>query len=85
MQLIPSTPEQVTAITNLPLVLTSLAAAVLRLGVTFDHNGVFHPVQLPGLLCLLAGLQIGLADRAWPGPAKGVQCDGNGSPALRFP
>jgi len=31
-----------------------------RLGMTFDHNGIFHLVQLPGLLCLLTGVQKGL-------------------------
>ncbi len=34
-----------------------------RLGVTFDHNAVFHLVQLPGLFCLLDGVQIGLGQR----------------------
>jgi hypothetical protein len=31
--------------------------------VTFDHNGVFHLVQLPGLLCLLRGVLVGLGPR----------------------
>ncbi len=46
--------------------LTLLAAVLqattvtVRFGVTFDHNGVFHLVQLPGLFCLLTGVQEGL-------------------------
>ena len=50
-------------ITILAAVLQAMPAVVLRLGVTFDHNGVFHLVELPGLLCLLTGLQIGLGPR----------------------
>ena len=50
-------------ITILAAGLQAMPALVLRLGVTFDHNGVFHLVQLPGLLCLLTGLQIGLRTR----------------------
>jgi hypothetical protein len=52
--------------------ITILAAALqatpvaFRLGVTFDHNALFHLVQLPGLVCLLAGVQIGLGQ----GPQK---------------
>jgi len=34
-----------------------------RLGVTFDHNGVFHLLQLPGLLCLLTGVKKGLGPK----------------------
>jgi hypothetical protein len=41
-----------------------------RLGVTFDHNGVFHLVQLPGLICLLTGVQFGLGVFS-PGLARG--------------
>lgn len=48
-------------ITILAAVLQAMPAMTFRLGVTFDHNGVFHLVQLPGLLCLLTGVQIGLA------------------------
>jgi hypothetical protein len=40
--------------------LQAMPAVRLRLGVTFDHNGVFHLVQLAGLLCLLTGVQSGL-------------------------
>ena len=49
--------------------ITILAAVVqatpvsFRLGVTFDHNGIFHLVQLPGLVCLLTGLQKGLGPK----------------------
>jgi hypothetical protein len=50
-------------ITILAAVLQAMPPVVLRLGVTFDHNGVFHLVQLPGLLCLLSGLQIGLGPK----------------------
>ena len=60
-------------ITILAAVLQAMPAVVLRLGVTFDHNGVFHLVQLPGLLCLLTGLQIGLGPRPLKeSNAKGV-------------
>jgi hypothetical protein len=47
-------------ITILAAVLQATPRVALPIGVTFDHNGVFHLVQLPGLLCLLTGLQIGL-------------------------
>jgi hypothetical protein len=47
-------------ITILAAVLQATPAVVLQIGVTFDHNGVFHLMQLPGLLCLLTGLQMGL-------------------------
>ena len=50
-------------ITILAAALQAMPAVVLRIGETFDHNGVFHLVQLPGLLCLLTGLRIGLAER----------------------
>jgi hypothetical protein len=50
-------------ITILAAVSQAMPAVVLRLGVTFGHNGVFHLVQLPGLLCLLTGLQIGLGPK----------------------
>jgi hypothetical protein len=50
-------------ITILAAVLQAMPAVVLRLGVTFDHNGVFHLVQLSGLLCLLIGLQKGLGPK----------------------
>lgn len=50
-------------ITILAAVLQAMPAVALRLGATFDHNGVFHLVQLPGLLCLLIGLQIGLGPK----------------------
>ena len=49
--------------------ITILAAALqatpvaFRLGVTVDHNGIFHLVQLPGLLCLLVGVQIELGPK----------------------
>ncbi len=46
-------------ITILAAVLQATPLTV-RFGVTFDHNGVFHLVQLPGLFCLLAGVQKGL-------------------------
>jgi hypothetical protein len=54
---------------------------VFRLGVTFDHNGVFHLVQLPGLLCLLTGVQIGLG----PKPQKESDVAGTFPNALRLP
>ena len=47
-------------ITILAAGLQALPAVRFRLGVTFDHNGVFHLVQTAGLLCLLAGVQRGL-------------------------
>lgn len=52
--------------------LTILAAALqatsvaVRFAVTFDHNGVFHLVQLPGLVCLLTGVQQGFG----PSPVR---------------
>ena len=46
-------------ITILAAGLQAMPAMQLRLGVTFDHNGVFHLVQLAGLLCLLTGVQPG--------------------------
>jgi hypothetical protein len=50
-----------TAITILAATLQATRAVTYTLGVPFDHNGVFHLVQLPGLLCLLAGLRRSLA------------------------
>ncbi len=47
-------------ITILAAGLQAMPAVRLRLGVTFDHNGVFHLVQLAGLLCLLTGVRSGL-------------------------
>jgi predicted lipid-binding transport protein (Tim44 family) len=112
MQLTPSTLEQVTALTNLPLVRTSLAAVaclwrrrqahplrawlwigmfgglaiasgvgVFAHGLAFGHNGVFHLVQLPGLLRLVTGLHIGL------GPKLEGESNATGMfpNALRFP
>jgi hypothetical protein len=68
-------------ITILAAVLQAMPALVLRLGVTFDHKGVFHLVQLPGLLCLLTGLQIGLG----PKPERESNATGKFPNALRFP
>jgi hypothetical protein len=68
-------------ITILAAALQAMPAVVLRIGVTFDHNGVFHLVQLPGLLCLLTGLQIGLGPR----PLKESNATGMFPSALRFP
>jgi hypothetical protein len=68
-------------ITILAAVLQAMPAVVLRLGVTFDHNGVFHLVQLPGLLCLLTGLKIGLG----PKPERESNATGMFPNALRFP
>jgi hypothetical protein len=52
---------------------TLVAAAVqasrdieLRLGWSFDNNGVFHLVQIAGLLLLVAGLRTALRDPAAP-------------------
>jgi hypothetical protein len=50
-------------ITILAAALQAMPAVALRVGVDFDHNGVFHLVQLPGLLCLLIGLRIGLGPK----------------------
>jgi hypothetical protein len=50
------------AITMLAAVLQATGAVTFVLVVPFDHNGVFHLVQLPGLLCLLIGLRRGLAN-----------------------
>ncbi len=68
--------------------ITILAAALqatpvtFRLGVTFDHNGIFHLVQLPGLLCLLLlGVQIGLG----PKPEKGSNPAGVCPNAMSLP
>ena len=60
---------------------TTAPGVVFRLGVTFDHNGVFHLVQLPGLLCLLTGVQIGLG----PKPQKESDVAGTFPNALRLP
>jgi hypothetical protein len=51
------------AITILAAVLQAMPRVEFQLGVTFDHNGVFHLVQLPGLLCLLKGVLVGLGPR----------------------
>jgi hypothetical protein len=51
------------AITILAAVLQAMPRVEFQLGVTFDHNGVFHLVQLPGLLCLLRGVLVGLGPR----------------------
>ena len=59
----------------LAALLQAMPAATFRLGVTFDHNGVFHLVQLPGLLCLLTGVKKGLGLK----PEKGS------NPAGLFP
>jgi hypothetical protein len=67
-------------ITLLAAALQTMPAVVLRLGATFDHNGVFHLVQLPGLLCLLAGLRISLA----PKPERDSNARGMSPEALRF-
>ena len=50
-------------ITILAAVLQALPGVTIRLGVTLDHNGVFHLVQLPALLCLLTGVQFGLGPK----------------------
>jgi hypothetical protein len=68
-------------ITILAAVLQAMPAVALRLGVTFDHNGVFHLVQLPGLLCLLTGVQIGLG----PKPEKESNAAGMFPNTMRFP
>lgn len=47
-------------ITIFAAALQAMPRLKLQLGVTFDHNGIFHLVQLPGLLCLLTGVQKGL-------------------------
>lgn len=50
-------------ITILAAALQAMPGVAFRLGVTFDHNAVFHLVQLPGLLCLLTGVKIGLGPK----------------------
>jgi hypothetical protein len=47
------------AITMLAAALQATRAVTFTLGVPLDHNGVFHLVQLPGLICLLIGLRRG--------------------------
>lgn len=47
------------AITLLAAVLQVTRAVTFTLVLPFDHNGVFHLVQLPGLLCLGIGLRQG--------------------------
>jgi hypothetical protein len=59
-------PHPIHAALILAAALQALPGVAIRLGVTFDHNGVVHLVQLPGLLCLLTGVQIGLG----PEPQK---------------
>lgn len=53
-------------ITILAAVLQATRAVTFTLVVPFDHNGVFHLVQLPGLLCLVTGLKMGLHPRPEP-------------------
>jgi hypothetical protein len=53
-----------TAITMLAAVLQATRAVTFTLVVPFDHNAVFHLVQLPGLVCLSIGLQRGFNPRA---------------------
>jgi len=67
-------------ITILAAVLQATPVAY-RLGVTFDHNGIFHLVQLLGLLCLLLGVQRGLG----PKSEKGSNGSGMIPNATRFP
>jgi hypothetical protein len=45
------------------IVAASLQATsvTIQAGVSIDHNGLFHLVQLPGLICLLFGVKAGLA------------------------
>jgi hypothetical protein len=47
------------------IVAASLQATsmTIQVGVNIDHNGMFHLIQLPGLLCLLFGVKAGLAPR----------------------
>jgi hypothetical protein len=45
------------AITILAAVLQAARLGTFTLVVEFDHNGVFHLIQLPGLICLLIGLR----------------------------
>ena len=68
-------------ITILAAVLQATPGVSLRMGVTFDHNGVFHLVQLPALLCLLTGVQIGLV----PKLQKSSHVAGMFPNALRLP
>jgi hypothetical protein len=50
------------------LAMTLVAAAVqasslsLRVGVTFDHNGLFHLIQMPALVLIAAGVRASLHD-----------------------
>lgn len=41
----------------LPAVLTATPAITFTLILPFNHSGVFNPVQMPGLICLLIGLR----------------------------
>ncbi len=59
-------------ITLLAAALQTMPTLVFRLGVTFDHNGIFHLVQLPGLICLLVGLRIALV----PKPVRNSNAEG---------
>ena len=51
------------AITIFAAVLQATRAVTFTLVVPFDCNGVFHLVQLPGLLCLLIGVRRGLGPK----------------------
>jgi hypothetical protein len=64
------------------ILITLLAAAFqatrvvsFTLVVPFNHNAVFHLVQLPGLLCLLMGLRSSLA-----GSQRGTVCSNSDAP-----
>jgi hypothetical protein len=45
------------AITILAAVLQATRVVTLVPSLPLDHNGIFHLVQVPGLLCLRAGLK----------------------------
>lgn len=45
------------AITILAAVFQAARLGTFTLVVEFDHNGVFHLIQLPGLICLVVGLR----------------------------
>lgn len=52
------------AITILAAVFQATRLGTFTLFVEFNHNGVFHLIQLPGLICLLIGLRQGLKPMA---------------------
>jgi hypothetical protein len=65
------------AITIVAAALQATSVAI-RAGVIIDHNGVFHLVQLPGLLGLLFGVKAGLA----PGK-NSINMPNQGFPAIQ--